>query len=90
MNRKVEVFTAGCPLCDQAVNLVKTSACPDCEVTVYDLRVGCETNVCRDRAREYGVTAVPTIVVDGRIVDCCVRAPVSAEALRAVGIGQRL
>lgn len=35
--RQVEV-TAGCPICEPAVRLVEELACPDCEVTVYDLR----------------------------------------------------
>ncbi|MGH2659574.1 MAG: thioredoxin family protein, partial [Actinomycetota bacterium] len=36
--RQVEVFTAGCPVCEPAVQLVQELACPDCEVTVHDLR----------------------------------------------------
>lgn len=36
--RHVEVFTAGCPVCEPAVQLVQELACPDCEVTVHDLR----------------------------------------------------
>jgi hypothetical protein len=30
--REVEVFTAGCPLCEETVNLVKSLACPNCEL----------------------------------------------------------
>jgi hypothetical protein len=26
--RKIEVFTAGCPLCDETVKLVRELACP--------------------------------------------------------------
>lgn len=36
--RLVEVFTAGCPLCDQTVKLVRELACSNCEVQVYDLK----------------------------------------------------
>jgi glutaredoxin len=83
--RRVEVFTADCPLCEPAVHLVQELACPDCEVTVYDLRKsGAET------AREYGVTRVPTVVVDGTIAACCRAGEVSREQLQAAGIGQRL
>jgi hypothetical protein len=57
--RKVEVFTAGCPICERTVNLVKSLACPSCEVRIYDLREGCATNECREKATRYGVTAVP-------------------------------
>ena len=37
--RKVEVFTAGCPLCQETVKLVKEPACPRCEVIVYDRKI---------------------------------------------------
>ena len=36
--RQVEVFTAGCPVCEPVVQLVQEMACPDCEVTIHDLR----------------------------------------------------
>jgi hypothetical protein len=36
----IEVFIAGCPLCDEAVRTVNETACPNCTVTVYDLRQG--------------------------------------------------
>ena len=36
--RKVEVFVAGCPLCDETVELVKKLACPGCDVTIYNLQ----------------------------------------------------
>ncbi len=34
--RKVEVFSAGCPVCEDVVRLVKASACPSCDITVLD------------------------------------------------------
>ncbi len=86
--RRVEVFTAGCPLCEDTVRLVTSLACPSCEVQVYDLREGCATNVCREKATRYGITAVPAVAVNGVLLDCCRRGPIDAAALRAVGIGQ--
>ncbi|MBI3909866.1 MAG: glutaredoxin [Armatimonadetes bacterium] len=85
--RRVEVFIAGCPLCDEAAQLVQSLACPNCEVIVYDLRAGCATNECRTKAREYGIHRVPAVVIDGQLVDCCPVGPVSPEALRAAGLG---
>ena len=82
--RKVEVFTAGCPLCDEAVALVKQIACPSCEVVVHDLRAGGEAE---GRARSLGVNAVPAVVVDGRVAECCARGPVDEETLRQAGLG---
>lgn len=85
--RKVEVFTAGCPLCDPVVELVREVACPSCEVVVYDLNAGCATNECREKAEGYGINRVPAVVVDGRLLECCVAGTVSEEMLRAAGVG---
>ncbi|MBI3377366.1 MAG: thioredoxin family protein [Nitrospirae bacterium] len=83
--RKVEVFIAGCPLCDETVNLVKKLSCPSCDVTVYDLR-----KEGMDKAKKYGVNSVPSVVVDGKILDCCKRRkPIEAD-LKAAGIGTSL
>jgi hypothetical protein len=88
ITRRVEVFTAGCPVCDETVNLVQSLACPSCDVRIYDLREGCSTNECREKAIRYGVTAVPAVAVDGVLLDCCRRGRITSEALHAAGIGQ--
>ena len=36
--RQIEVFIAGCPVCDDAISLVNRLACPSCEVTTLDMR----------------------------------------------------
>lgn len=87
--RKVEVFIAGCPLCDETVKLVKDLACDRCDVSVYDLREGCATNECRNKVARYGIHRVPSVVVDGKLVDCCQnQQPVTREALIVAGVGQ--
>jgi hypothetical protein len=88
VKRRVEVFTAGCPVCSEVVGLVRALAYPSCEVRLYDLREGCATNECREKASRYVVTAVPAVAVDGILLDCCRRRPIDAAALRAAGIGQ--
>lgn len=37
MARRVEVFTAGCPLCEPVVEMVNRIACDQCDVTVHNL-----------------------------------------------------
>lgn len=86
--RRVDVFTAGCPLCQDAVRLVTSLACPSCEVQVYNLWEGCATNECREKAARYGVTAVPAVAVNGVLLDCCLREPITADRLIAAGISQ--
>lgn len=88
--RKVEVFTAGCPLCENTVKLVKELACPNYEVTIYDLVKQCEMKECIDKVKRYGISRVPAVVVDGKMAQCCQGAGPNEEALLAAGIGKHL
>jgi glutaredoxin 3 len=83
--RTVEVFSAGCPACDDTVQLVERLACPSCEVKVLDMN---DANVAR-RAKDFGIRSVPAVVVDGEVASCCLGGP-TEEDLRATGIGQPL
>ena len=86
--RKIEVFTEGCPKCEDTVSLVKSLACDNCEVTIWDVKAGCKTNECREKATLYGLTQYPAIVVNGKLLDCCTpgRTP-DRETLVAAGVG---
>lgn len=87
--RQIEVFTAGCPLCESTVQMVKDLACDNCDVTMYDLNKGCVTNECRTKATQYGIVRVPAVVVEGKLIDCCKnQVQVTREALVAAGVGQ--
>jgi glutaredoxin len=88
--RTVEVFTAGCPVCEPAVKMVQELACPSCEVKIHDLNRGCETDDCRVEAQKYGIKTVPAVVVDGTICGCCDNQGVNREDLKAAGIGTPL
>ena len=81
--RKVEVFSAGCPVCSEAVDLVNGLACPSCEITVLDMN---DPEVA-DRAKHLGIRSVPAVVVDGKLADCCQGRGPEETVLRASGIG---
>lgn len=83
--RQIEVFTAGCPVCEPAVALVREMACPDCEVTVYEL-----SKRGSEKAAKYGIKTVPAVVVDGNLALCCDVPGPTGEALAKAGIGQPL
>jgi glutaredoxin 3 len=36
--RQIEIFSAGCSICTEAVEMIKRMACPSCEVTTLDMR----------------------------------------------------
>ena len=63
--RKIEVFSAGCPTCNETLELVR-NAVSDCGCEVTERRCT-ESELC-DEAKQYGITAMPTVVVDGRIM----------------------
>lgn len=63
--RKIEVFTAGCPLCDETLERVKT-AVRECGCEVIERR--CTGDEQCEEAKRYGVRALPAFVVDGNLV----------------------
>ena len=63
--RTIEVFTAGCPLCTETVDVVR-AAVADCGCEVLERR--CTDTTCCDEAKNYGIRAVPTIVADGQVL----------------------
>ena len=82
--RRVEVFSAGCPACQETVTLVNSIACPSCEVSVLDMNDPQVTV----RAKSLGIRAVPAVVIDGKPADCCSGRGPDEAALRAGGVGQ--
>jgi glutaredoxin len=65
MPHLIEVFTGGCSLCRKVVNIVTVGKCRDCIMLVFDVDSGDEE--VKMKRKLYKITAVPTIVVDGRI-----------------------
>ena len=84
--RKIEVFSAGCPACEPTVQLVKSIACPSCDVQVLDMN---KPDVAA-KAKQYGVRSVPTVVIDGKLSGCCAGGGPDEAILRAEGLGVAL
>jgi glutaredoxin len=84
--RQIEIFSAGCPACEDTVELIKGIACPSCDVSVLDMR---DAEVAR-RAKDLGIRSVPAVVIDGKLADCCTGRGVDETTLRAAGVGQPL
>lgn len=84
--RKIEIFSAGCPACNEVVDLVNQIMCSSCEVTVLNMN---DSQVAKP-AKRLGIGSVPTVVIDGKIADCCNGRAMNEESLRAAGVGQRI
>ena len=81
--RKVEVFSAGCPACEETIELVNRIACSSCEVTILDMK---DPEVA-SRAKSLGIHSVPAVVIDGKLAECCADRGPDEAALRAAGLG---
>jgi glutaredoxin 3 len=86
MKRKIEVFSAGCPVCKETVDMVNRLKCDSCEVSVLDMN---EPSVA-SRAKTLGIRSVPAVVIEGKLADCCAGRGPDEKVLKAAGIGQPL
>jgi len=84
--RQIDIFSAGCPICEETIQLVNRAACPSCDVTILDMR---DPQVA-SRAKSLGVRSVPAVVIDGTLADCCAGRGPDEPTLRAAGLGQPL
>ena len=84
VKRKVEVFSAGCPVCEDVIALVQRLACPSCGVEVLNMN---DIEVVK-RAKALGVRSVPAVAIDGQLAGCCVGHGVDEQAMRTAGLGQ--
>ena len=83
MKRTIEVFTAGCGVCDETLQRIRDIACSSCDVVVRDTH---EAGVM-ERVRELGITMVPAVVVDGRLLERGADGRYDEQLLREAGIG---
>lgn len=81
--RKIEIFSAGCPVCEEAIQTVNQIACSSCETKVLDMN---RPEVAA-RAKQLGIKRLPAILVDGQLAACCASGAVDEQFLRAAGIG---
>jgi hypothetical protein len=82
--RQIEVFSAGCSVCQETVAMVNRLACPSCEVTVLNMHAP----EVASRAKDLGIRSVPAVVIDGTLADCYVERGPDEATLRVAGLGQ--
>ena len=84
--RQIEVFSAGCAVCTDVIEMVLRAAGPSDEVTVQDMK---NVNVAQ-RAKSLGIRSVPSVMIEGKVADCCSGRGVDEQVLRAAGLGRAL
>ena len=63
--RKIVVFTAGCPCCIEAMELIEFLAGNEHDVEIRDMH----DPAVAAAASSYGIRRVPAVVIDGRLAD---------------------
>ena len=83
MKRQIEIFTAGCPVCEPIVQLVKDTVGVDCHITIHNLSEIYDDGICK----KYKVKRLPAVAVDGKLLDCCTNIEITKDDLTNAGIG---
>jgi hypothetical protein len=63
--RKIELFSAGCSVSKEMVELIDYIACPSGEVSILDMN----NPEVADRARSLGIRSTPAVVIDGKLAN---------------------
>ena len=63
--RKIEVFTAGCPCCIEAVELIDSLASKEHDVEICDMH----DPAVAAAGSGYGIRRLPAVVIDRRLAD---------------------
>ena len=82
IKQRIEVFTSGCPVCNEAVDLIRGLACGECEVSVLDMH---DKSVA-SRTKKLGVHSIPAVALDGRLATCCAVQGINESSLRDAGL----
>jgi len=77
---KIEVFSAGCSACQDAIDMIKRVAGDDVEIVVLDMN---EPEIA-EKAKKLGVRCVPAVAVNGAVADCCQECAPDEETIRMV------
>jgi len=60
----IEIFSSNCPLCKHVTDVIEIGRCQGCKQIVYDIND--MSNEIKVKMKNYDVTAVPTIIIDGK------------------------
>jgi len=82
--RHIEIFSAGCPVWEDIITLVKQLACPSYEITILDMT----DQLNATRAKTLGIRTIPAVVIDGQPAECCGECGPSERVFRLRGLAR--
>jgi glutaredoxin len=77
--RTVEIFSAGCALCHEVIEVAKIEAGSSCQIIVRDMM---DARVLA-RAEKFGIRSIPAVVIDGKLASCCTGRGVDIQTLKS-------
>lgn len=80
----IEIYSAGCPVCQEVIDLVNRLAVTSCEITVLNMN----DKPVAQRAAKLGIHSVPALTINGQLAECCTNRGVDENVLRAAGIAK--
>lgn len=86
--REVEVFITDCPLCKSIVETINSLACGNCSVTYYDVAKLKDNNLLLSKINDYKINRIPSVVVNGKLLNCRESTTITEKALVKAGIGK--
>lgn len=78
MKHKIEIFSARCATCKEAIETVKKLAGSEHELHVYDMH----QHEAASRAKRHGIRGLPAVVIDGKLAGCCAGWGVDEHVIR--------
>ena len=76
--RQIDIYSAGCTVCEEAVQMVKELACPSCNIPIKDMKM---TPVAPE-SKQLVIRFVPAVGIEGQLADCCSTGEPTAESGR--------
>ena len=67
MGHKIEIFSAGCGICEKTIDAVRKMVGTDDEVHVHDMH----HEATASRAVQLGISSLPAVIIDGKLSGCC-------------------
>lgn len=83
--RKIEIFTAGCPICNEQVIKIKEAACSSCEIEILNVK---DNSEALKKSKTYNINSLPSVVIDGVLAQCCSNRGIDIDILKSLGLGK--
>jgi len=82
-SHKIEIFSAGCKFCGNVEAEVKEVIDAGDTLVVHNLSDEGSAEIYYRAAVKYGISSVPSVVVDGELLSCCGSSGFSKDVLSA-------